>query len=98
MKIFTSCIYPYLILVAFSLGLTVNAEKKDAKLGPLTPIVEVEGLPNVLIIGDSISIGYTLPTRALLQGKVNLHRIPTNGGPTTKGLSDIDKWLSLIHI
>ena len=102
MKIFTSCIYHYLILVAFSLGLTVNAEKKAAKLGPLTPIVEVEGLPNVLIIGDSISIGYTLPTRALLQGKVNLHRIPTNGGPTTKGLSDIDKWLGkrkwdLIH-
>ena len=102
MKIFTSCIYPYLILVAFSLGLTVNAEKKAAKLGPLTPIVEVEGLPNVLIIGDSISIGYTLPTRDLLQGKVNLHRIPTNGGPTTKGLSDIDKWLGkrkwdLIH-
>ena len=68
----------------------------------MTPIQEVKGLPNVLIIGDSISIGYTLPTRALLEGKVNLHRIPTNGGPTTKGLSEINKWLGnkkwdLIH-
>ena len=68
----------------------------------MTPIEEVKGLPHVLIIGDSISIGYTLPTRALLQGKVNLHRIPTNGGPTIKGLSEIEKWLGdrkwdLIH-
>ena len=68
----------------------------------MSPIVEVKGLPNVLIIGDSISIGYTLPTRSLLKGKVNLHRIPTNGGPTTKGVTEIEKWLGkrkwdLIH-
>ena len=102
MKIFISSIYPFLILTAFSLTFSVTAQKKAAKPGPLTPIIEVEGLPHVLIIGDSISIGYTLPTRALLQGKVNLHRIPTNGGPTIKGLSEIDKWLGsrkwdLIH-
>ena len=95
MKIFTSSIYPYLLLATCSLVVSVNAEKKAAKPGPLSPIAEVEGLPHVLIIGDSISIGYTLPTRALLQGKVNLHRIPTNGGPTTKGLSEIDKWLGI---
>ncbi len=68
----------------------------------MAPIKDVAGLPRVLIIGDSISIGYTLPTRKLLEGKVNLHRIPTNGGPTTKGLAEIDKWLGkskwdLIH-
>ena len=75
---------------------------KAKRVNPMTPIEEVKGLPHVLIIGDSISIGYTLPTRALLQGKVNLHRIPTNGGPTTKGLAEIEKWLKnkkwdLIH-
>ena len=47
----------------------------------------------MLLIGDSISIGYTLPTRDFLKGKVNLHRIPTNGGPTTRGLASIDSWL-----
>ena len=73
-----------------------TVQNKPAKTGPLSPIAEVEGLPHVLIIGDSISIGYTLPARALLQGKVNLHRIPTNGGATTKGLSEIDKWLGSI--
>ena len=80
-----------------------NAQTKKAKrVNPMAPIEEVKGLPNVLIIGDSISIGYTLPTRVLLKGKVNLHRIPTNGGPTTKGLAEIEKWLGkrkwdLIH-
>ena len=76
--------------------------KKPARVGPMTPVEDVAGLPRILVIGDSISIGYTMPTRALLKGKANLHRIPTNGGPTTKGLAEIDKWLGkskwdLIH-
>lgn len=35
----------------------------------LEAIDDDPALPRVLLIGDSISIGYTLPTRALLQGK-----------------------------
>ena len=90
----------FLIIVFSSSGLA--QPKKAKRINPMTPIEEVKGLPHVLIIGDSISIGYTLPTRELLTGKVNLHRIPTNGGPTTKGLSEIEKWLGnkkwdLIH-
>jgi len=93
----------YLIIGYFlSLSFVALAQKQPKRANPMTPIEEIKGLPHVLIIGDSISIGYTLPTRALLQGKVNLHRIPTNGGPTIKGLSEIDKWLGkrkwdLIH-
>jgi len=59
----------------------------------MDPIKDVEGLPRVLLIGDSISIGYTLPTRKLLEGKANVHRIPTNGGPTKNGVANIAKWL-----
>jgi len=59
----------------------------------LVPIDDTPGLPRVLLIGDSISIGYTLPTRRLLDGKANVHRIPTNGGPTTRGLQQLDGWL-----
>ena len=93
----------YLIIGYFlSLSFLALAQKKPNRVNPMTPIEEIKGLPHVLIIGDSISIGYTLPTRALLQGKVNLHRIPTNGGPTIKDLTEIDKWLGkrkwdLIH-
>ena len=50
-------------------------------------------LPRVLLIGDSISIGYTLDVRKLLEGKANLHRIPTNGGPTINGLKNLKTWL-----
>jgi acyl-CoA thioesterase-1 len=88
----------------FILNAFVQAQpkKKTARVNPMAPIEEVKNLPHALIIGDSISIGYTLPTRALLKGKVNLHRIPTNGGPTTKGIAEIEKWLGkkkwdLIH-
>ncbi len=50
-------------------------------------------LPRVLLIGDSISIGYTLPVRELLAGKANVHRPAANCGPTTRGLEQIDGWL-----
>ncbi|MBI1369951.1 MAG: SGNH/GDSL hydrolase family protein [Planctomycetes bacterium] len=59
-------------------------------------------LPRVLLIGDSISRGYTVPTRHALDGKVNLHRAPANCGPTSYGLDHLDAWLgdghwNLIH-
>ncbi|QDV81120.1 SGNH/GDSL hydrolase family protein [Planctomycetes bacterium TBK1r] len=50
-------------------------------------------LPNVLLIGDSISIGYMVAARAAMQGKANVFRPPTNCGPTTRGLDQIDQWL-----
>jgi len=54
-------------------------------------------LPRVLLIGDSISIGYTEATRELLTGKVNVHRIPENGGHTDKGLEKLTQWLRGEH-
>ena len=50
-------------------------------------------LPRVLLIGDSISIGYTVPVRELLKGKANVHRPLTNCGPTTRGVAELEKWL-----
>lgn len=64
------------------------AEKPDPKL------------PNVLILGDSISIGYTLQVRDLLEGKANVFRPhtadgskPENCSGTTKGVESVDRWL-----
>jgi acyl-CoA thioesterase-1 len=57
------------------------------------PVTDDPQLPRVLLIGDSISIGYTVAVRERLAGKANVHRIPVNGGPTTRGLSDMDVWL-----
>lgn len=72
---------------------TAPAKAKRAPNPTMNPIQDVAGLPRVLLIGDSISIGYTLPTRKLLEGKANVHRIPTNGGPTKNGVANITKWL-----
>lgn len=60
----------------------------------MAPITDDPALPRVLLIGDSISIGYTLDVRKLLAGKANVHRIPTNGGPTTNGVANLEKWLA----
>ena len=57
------------------------------------PIEDQPGLPRVLLIGDSISIGYTLLVRELLQGKANVHRPPTNCASTKHGLESIEQWL-----
>jgi lysophospholipase L1-like esterase len=50
-------------------------------------------LPRVLLIGDSVSRGYTLAVRKALAGKANVHRAPENCGPTANGLKKLDIWL-----
>lgn len=50
-------------------------------------------LPRVLLIGDSISGGYTLPARKALAGIANVHKAPENCGPTANGLKKLDVWL-----
>ena len=56
-------------------------------------------LPNVLIIGDSISIGYTPFVKESLKYKANVLRpvqddgSPENCSGTTKGVENIDRWI-----
>jgi lysophospholipase L1-like esterase len=51
-------------------------------------------LPRVLLIGDSVSRGYTAAVRKALAGKANVHRAPANCGPTASGIKNIDAWLT----
>jgi acyl-CoA thioesterase-1 len=60
----------------------------------LVPVEDVAGLPRVLLIGDSISIGYTLPTRKALEGIANVHRIPANGSGTDAAAKNLERWLA----
>ena len=56
-------------------------------------------LPNVLILGDSISIGYTPFVTKMLANSANVFRpVDDDGKPencegTTKGVKNIDRWL-----
>ena len=52
-----------------------------------------DDLPQVLLIGDSISIGYTKPVCALLEGICHVERADANCGDTRAGLAQIQSWL-----
>lgn len=69
------------------------AKTKPAPDPALAPIADVPGLPRVLLIGDSISIGYTLPVRAALKDRANVHRPPGNCSSTGYTLSKLAEWL-----
>lgn len=89
------------MLLCACLGTGAGVEK------PFTPAADLKGdwlftadpkLPNVLLIGDSISIGYTRLVREKLTGKANVWRPmlakgPDNCGDTSIGLAKIDGWL-----
>ena len=53
-------------------------------------VVDQPGLPRVMLIGDSISLGYTPLVREMLKGQANVHRPAANSGPTIAGLKDLD--------
>jgi lysophospholipase L1-like esterase len=56
-------------------------------------------LPNILILGDSNTVGYIIPLRRLLKDKANIYYpIQKNGGPnncanTAYGLENIERFL-----
>jgi len=50
--------------------------------------------PRVLLIGDSISIGYTKPVIELLKQKAEVHRVAGNAGDTQRGLDRLPQWLA----
>jgi lysophospholipase L1-like esterase len=61
-----------------------------------------KNLPKVLIIGDSISIGYTPFVKRQLKDEATVSRNPGNAAHTGTGLEKIDAWLGdtrwdLIH-
>ena len=84
-----------LLLLGAAYG--ADAAKKPARVKTpdpaLQPITDVAGRPRVLLVGDSISMGYTLPVRELLKDTANVHRALGNSGDTTRGLQQLDTWL-----
>lgn len=70
--------------------------KKQKLTGRVTAwdyVADDPKLPRVLLIGDSVSRGYTLAARKALAGKANVHRAPANCGPTATALKKLNVWL-----
>lgn len=57
----------------------------------------INDVPNILLIGNSISIGYTPTVQKALAGVANVYRIPQNGGDTKRFLENYEKWLSTVN-
>jgi len=78
-------------------GFYLPIHKRDFVKGTSTAwdfVADDPKLPRVLLIGDSVSRGYTLAVRAALAGQANVHRAPENCGPTANGLKKLDTWLA----
>lgn len=92
---------PRLTLVTLLLAplATLDAGDAAAKAKPVppefAPITDDLKLPRVLLMGDSVSIAYTLDLRSELAGVANLHRPPANCGSTKTALGSygLVRWL-----
>ncbi len=73
------------VLLSFSVGMVGAA--------PAAKSVD-SSLPQVLIIGDSISLGYTPALPGLLKGKAIVRHNPGNAGHTGMGLANIKRYLA----
>lgn len=71
---------------------TFVTPKRD-RAGMTSDVLIDKSRPNVLILGDSISIGYSRQVREGLKGKANVIRPNANCGDTRHGLAQIETWL-----
>jgi len=75
-----------------------NAASADEASDPaLVQVPEDPHLPRVLLIGDSISLGYTWEVRKLLAGKANVQRPNVNCWSTEYGLEHLNQWIGEKH-
>ena len=92
---------PFFFLISLSFLSSLSSEPDPFSKPFDNPVDDLE-LPRVLLIGDSISIGYTPRVRKLLEGKVNVHRPKTNCRWSAFGNENVLQWIGdkkwdLIH-
>ena len=75
-------------------GALIAAEPGDLSIANQAPATDDPKLPRVMIIGDSISVGYTDEVRRLLAGKANVHRVAGNAGPSSSGVQKMKEWVA----
>lgn len=87
--------------VAAETAAATTSAAKSVKARPTWTFTPDPALPNVLLLGDSISVGYTLGVRARLAGRANVFRplLPDGSGPencegTTLSVQRIEHWLA----
>lgn len=104
MKIFKKCSVSYSVILLVLMGVvsrntsaiadtTLQKATPKNKLHPsLVQVQDTPGLPRVLLIGDSISMHYTLEVRELLKGVANVHRPACNCHSTLQVADELDSY------
>lgn len=84
-----------LALVGATYAADAPFQTKPATPPEFAAITDDPKLPRVLLMGDSVSIAYTLDVRKLLAGVANVHRVPANCGSTKVALGyyGLNRWL-----
>jgi hypothetical protein len=70
-----------------------NRSDTEWRKASVKPIEDNPKLPRVLLIGDSITMGYTIPLREQLNGKANVHFPTENCHSSRDILVNIEKYL-----
>jgi lysophospholipase L1-like esterase len=87
----------HVLTLLFASGVVAAAQNAAPKQKATDPasltVPETPGLPRVLLIGDSISMGYTVPVRERLAGRANVQHPTENCSETANGLRKLDAWL-----
>ena len=90
------CVFCVLMCVGLDASgaeVTSEAKRDNRKRATSSTPQDNPELPNVLLIGDSISIGYTADVQKQLAGKADVFRIPGNGKYSEYGLQNLNKWI-----
>jgi len=87
-------ILPLITALSLATVALIAAEPGDSSKANQAPATDDPKLPRVMIIGDSISVGYTDEVRRLLAGKANVHRAAGNAGPSSSGVQKMKEWLA----
>jgi lysophospholipase L1-like esterase len=83
-------VFWFLTLVVCSL---VASEPRAAALAPESRVTTANPLPRVLLIGDSITLGYAPTVAKLLKSRADVHVIPENARATSHGVERLEAWL-----
>lgn len=81
------------LLAVAALTPTGDTRAQSRKNPAFAVIEDTPGLPRVLLLGDSISIGYTVAVRKELEGEANVHRPAENCASTKTGKERLSGWL-----
>lgn len=90
---FPLIVFAFLLAASFATAVPGAEPGATLQAAPV-PRQEDPRLPRVMLIGDSISVGYTEAVRTLLAGQANVHRVQGNAGPSSSGVQQVDTWIA----